>query len=121
MRILITGSTTWNDRQAIHRELSKMPVGSTIVTGDTTGADAIAKQLAAEFGFKLEAMAKEEGDSQHQPKEAWQVLNERMLATGIDVVLAFSAELGQVGKARGTQHALDLAKQAGIACYAFTR
>ncbi len=120
MRILITGATAWTDKLAIHRELSKMPAGSTIVTGDTSGVDAIAKQLASELGFKLEAMAKTKSDYQHKPKAAWQVLNERMLATGIDVVLAFHAELGQVGKARGTQHALDIAKQAGIACHAFT-
>jgi hypothetical protein len=48
------------------------------------------------------------------PGESWKGLNDRMLGTGIDVVLAFHANYGKPGHARGTHHAVDLAKAAGI-------
>ncbi|AZP10710.1 SLOG family protein [Undibacterium parvum] len=42
MRVLITGSTTWTDIEALRRELSRLPNLSVIITGDTPGVDAFA-------------------------------------------------------------------------------
>ncbi len=114
MRALITGSTTWTDAKALHRELSQLPVGSVIVTGDTPGVDAIAIVVAKELGFGVEAMHKTEEDHLRYPDDPWKGLNDRMLETGIDLVLAFHADYGKSGMARGTTHAVELARQAEI-------
>ncbi len=98
----------------MRRALERYPSGTTIVTGDTSGADALAIEVAAELGLRIQAMRKTAGDHERYPGEGWKGLNERMIAMGIDLVLAFSQELGMPGRARGTQHAIDLAKTRGI-------
>jgi len=85
------------------------------VTGDTPGADAIAIEVAAGLGFRVIAMRKNEADREKFPEAAWMGLNERMIAMGIDLVIAFNRELGQPGRARGTHHAVDLAAARSIA------
>jgi lysyl-tRNA synthetase class I len=114
MRILITGSTTWTDADALRREFKNLPAGSTIVTGDTPGVDTIAETLALEIGFKIERMKKNEDDYRIYPQEAWKRLNERMIETKIDLVFAFSADFYKEGRARGTRHAVELAQEQGI-------
>lgn len=123
MRVLVTGSTTWLDAQALHRELSLLPTASVIVTGDTPGIDALAQEVALTLGFQIEAMKKQKSDYRSdelsKPREGWKGLNQRMIATGIDLVLAFHADYGKPGCARGTQHAVGLAEAAGIAVRIF--
>ena len=114
MRALITGSTTWTDAKALRRELSQLPVGSVIVAGDTPGVDAIAIAVAQELGFSVEAMHKTEEDHLRYPDDSWKGLNERMLETCIDLVFAFHADYGKSCMARGTTHAVELARQAEI-------
>ncbi len=114
MRVLVTGSTTWTSVDTVRRELACLPLGSVIVTGDTPGADAIALQTAAQLGLLVEPMKKEKLDYKCHAGAAWKGLNERMIATGIDLVLAFHPDLGKPGCARGTQHVVDLANQYGI-------
>lgn len=113
-RVLITGSTTWTDREAIRRALSELPKDAVIVTGDTDGVDAIAIDVAGELGLRVDAMRKTAGDAERCPGEAWKGLNERMVAAGITRVLAFHPEVDVPGKARGTKHVLELASTAGI-------
>lgn len=119
MRVLVTGSIAWTDRGAIESALSTLPAGSVIVTGDTDGVDAIAIDVARALGLRVDAMRKSAGDGERHPGEAWKGLNERMIAAGVELVLAFHPELGQPGKARGTRHVLALAEVRGIAveCY----
>ena len=114
MSALVTGSTTWTDTIALRRELSQLPVGSIIVTGDTPGVDAIAIDLAKELGFDVEAMRKTAEDHLRYPEDPWKGLNDRMLETGIDLVLAFHADYSKPGMARGTRHAVELAQRAEI-------
>lgn len=114
MRTLITGSTTWTDAVALRRELSQLPATSVIVTGDTPGVDAIAIAIAQELGLGVEAMHKTAEDYCRYPVDGWKGLNERMLKTGIDLVLAFHADYGKPGMARGTAHAVELAQHAGV-------
>lgn len=121
MRVLITGATKWDSEAAIRRELSRLPAHTTIVTGDTPGIDAHAKVVAREFGFAVEAMKKTNADYRAFPGEGWKGLNVSMLATGIDMVLAFHADYGKTGCARGTQHAVTLAEQAQIPVRIFTQ
>ncbi|WP_426103483.1 SLOG family protein [Massilia sp. TSP1-1-2] len=121
MRVLVTGSTTWTDAHALRRALSALPEGSTIATGDTPGIDALAIALAAELGLAAEPMKKNRADRKAYPADSWKGLNERMLATGIDLVLAFHAQYGQPGCARGTVHMVALATAAGIEARTFLR
>jgi len=114
MRVIVTGSMGWTDAAAIRRELVKLPPRSTVIHGDAPGADLIAGQIARELGFTVEALAKNEEDYRRYRRAAWKGLNERMLDSGADLVLAFHAELGQAGKARGSGHLVDLACQRGI-------
>lgn len=114
MRVLVTGSTTWENVDIVRRELACLPSGSVIVTGDTSGVDAIALEAAAELGLNAEPMKKERADYRRYPGEGWKGLNERMLATGIELVLAFHPDFGRPNCARGTRHAVDLAEQLKI-------
>lgn len=50
---------------------------------------------------------------------SWTGLNERMLATGIGLVMAFHADLDKPDCARGTRHVLDLAARIGIPVQTF--
>lgn len=109
-RVLVTGSTTWDRHEPIRAELSQLPPGSVIVTGDTPGADACAGAVAAELGLEAISMKKNRADHRAFPGEAWRGLNERMLATGIDLVLAFHADYGKRGCARGTVHMVEHAE-----------
>lgn len=121
MRVLITGSTTWTDSSALRRELAALPEGSAIITGDTPGVDALASGIATELGLAVELMKKSKADYKTHPGEGWKGLNERMLATGVDLVLAFHPDYGKPGCARGTQHVVDLAVAAGIDTRVFHR
>ncbi len=98
----------------LRRELAVLPAGSTIITGDTPGVDAGAAALAAELGFGVTLMRKNRADQKTFPGLSWKGLNERMLATGIDLVLAFHADYGKPDCARGTTHMVDLATDAGV-------
>lgn len=44
-----------------------------------------------------------------------------MLATGVDLVLAFHADYGVPGCARGTVHMVELARKAGVEARTFLR
>ncbi|MFZ6656275.1 hypothetical protein [Undibacterium sp. TJN19] len=116
----MTGATSWDSPSAIRREFAHLPPASIIVTGDTPGIDAHAKAVAVEFGFTVSAMKKTNADYRAFPGEGWKGLNVRMLATGIDLVLGFHADYGKPGCARGTQHAVELARQADIEVKIFT-
>ena len=111
MRAIVAGAVAWSDQDAIRRELSKLPIGTTIIHGDCTGADAIAGQVARELGFAVEAMNKNEEDYSKYTREAWKGLNERMLATGAMLVIVFHPS---VASSHGSRHLIDLAQIANI-------
>lgn len=77
--------------------------------------------LAGELGLAVEPMKKNSADRKAYPEASWKGLNERMLATGVQLVLAFHAEYGQPGFARGTVHMVELARAAGVEAKIFTR
>src|SRR5947209_3075345 len=98
MRVIVTGSMTWSDAEAIRRELAQLPAGSTVILGDAAGVDALAGQIAGELGLAVEPFRKEPEDYRRFRAVAWQGLNERMLDSGADLVLAFHPELNEPGK-----------------------
>ena len=121
MRVLVTGSTHWDGGDALRSALSRFPAGTTVVTGDTGGIDDSAANIGVELGFRVQRMQKTRGDDDRFPGEAWKGLNERMVASGVSLVLAFHPDLGKPGCARGSQHVIDLATAAGIAVEIFRR
>ena len=120
MRVIVTGSTVWQDREAVRRELCKLPAGTIIIHGDCPGVDALAGEVGRELGFLVECWQKNKADRQKYGRLAWQGLNERMLQAGAVLVLGFHAELAIQGKAKGTKHMLQLAEAVGIEVRTFT-
>ena len=120
IKVVVTGSTSWTDIDSIRRELAKLPAGSTVIHGDSSGADALAGQAARELGFIVEPFRKEAADYHRYGRAAWKRLNERMVESGADLVLAFHPELHEAGKAKGSKHLLDLAQARGIPIRGFT-
>jgi len=115
VRVLVTGATAWADAELIRAELCRLPAGSVVIHGDAPGADALAGRVARELGLTVVRMAKNSADVRiHGKRAAWKGLNERMLQQGVDLVLAFHAELGDPARAHGTRHATQLAEQQGI-------
>jgi hypothetical protein len=112
MRAIVAGAVAWSDQDAIRRELSKLPLGTTIIHGDCAGADALAGQIAAdELGFRVEAMSKNDEDYVKYKREAWKGLNERMLAAGAMLVIVFHPN---ITNSHGSKHLIDLAQIANI-------
>lgn len=114
MRVIVTGSTQWTDAAAIRRELSCLPPDAVIVRGDCPGADALAGAIAHELGLVVEQWDKNEADYRKYQQAAWKGLNERMLASGVALVLAFHPNWQDRDKARGTNHMIALAREAGV-------
>ncbi|MGI5155786.1 SLOG family protein [Microbispora sp. CA-102843] len=112
-RVLITGSRTWTDEQAIRDALAVIahlsgPENVVIVHGACpTGADALADRIASAWtGMTIErhpAKWKEYG------KSAGHRRNAEMVELGADICLAFIMD-----GSRGASHTAALAEQAGI-------
>lgn len=117
MRVIVAGASGWDNREAIRRELSKLPPDTTVVHGDAPGADAIAGEVATELGLCVEPMAKNKDDYARYKRGAWRGLNERMLATGASLILAFHHDLAS---SRGTKHLVALAHKGNVAVRVFT-
>jgi hypothetical protein len=111
MRVIVAGATAWTDGEAIRRELARLPAGSTVIHGDSPGADALAGQIAAQLGLVVAPMAKEKQNYQKYKRFAWKGLNERMLACGAVLVLAFHPD---IQTSRGTRHLVEIARNAGV-------
>ena len=116
MRALVAGATAWADAEAIRRELVKLPSGTIVVHGDSPGADALAGQVAAQLGFVVESMAKGKQDYAKYKRGAWKGLNERMLASGVELVLVFHPA---VDASRGSKHLVALAQAASVEVQVF--
>jgi hypothetical protein len=111
MRVIVAGAVAWADVEAIRRELVKLPAGTVVIHGDCAGADAIAGQIARELGFMVEAMAKNAADRSRYGREAWKGLNDRMLASGAELVLVFHPDFDA---SRGSKHMAELATRASV-------
>jgi len=115
MKVLITGSRTWTDKEAIRRELMKLPIGSILVHGDCkTGADAIAESLSIELGFETR---KYPADWDTHGKKAGPIRNgsmlrkEHMSGDPIAFGLAFTENLR---RSRGTADMVTKARARGV-------
>lgn len=111
MRVIVAGAVAWDNAAAIRRELEKLPPGTVVIHGDCPGADAIAGAVAAELGFAVEAMAKNDDDYARYKRAAWKGLNERMLAGGAELVLVFHPAFEA---SKGSKHMAELARRAAV-------
>jgi hypothetical protein len=111
MRVIVAGAVAWADVEAIRRELAKLPPETVVIHGDCDGADALAGRIAAELGFAVEPMAKNAADRARYKKAAWKGLNERMLATGAELVLVFHPTFDA---SKGSKHLAELAVRASV-------
>src|SRR5262245_51169817 len=119
MRVIVTGSTQWADTEAIRAALAALPPDSVVIHGDCAGADELAGRVARELGLAVEAFAKNAEDYRLYQAGAWKRLNERMVESGVDLVLAFHPEWREQDKANGTKHMMRLAEKHGVAVRAF--
>ena len=99
--MLVCGSRTWSDYQAVFNRLARLPEGTTIVHGGASGADALAGNAARALGFTEHVFP---ADWNTYGKSAGYRRNQQMIDSGVDLVIAFHR-----GKSRGTQHTIDLA------------
>lgn len=89
IRVLITGSRTWTDRVVIERALKPYRAwqSTTLVSGHCpTGADALAEEVAQEFGFELELHP---ADWRAFGKRAGFIRNTEMVRLGANICHAF--------------------------------
>lgn len=112
MRILVTGSRTWDDPAAIACALREAAAGHptadvTVVHGACShGADFYADLLATAAGWTVERHPAKWRD---RGKRAGFVRNAHMVTLGADVCLAFIR-----GGSAGASHTAALAEDAGI-------
>ena len=97
-----------------------LPRGAVIVHGDCPGADMLAGEIARELGLEVERWVKTKADYRKYQHAAWKALNERMIASGAALVLAFHPEWNVAGQASGTRHMIELAQAAGVEVQAFS-
>lgn len=106
MRVIVTGSRKWGDIHAIRMALLRLPPAATIVHGDAPGADTIAKWLAEDFGFTVEAHP---ADWKKHGKRGGPIRNQEMVDAGADLMLAFP-----LPESIGTHDCMRRAEKAGI-------
>lgn len=109
VRVLITGSRTWDDALIIRRAL--LPYREyehcTLVSGHCRkGADALCEALGEELHFTIERHPAEWGK---YGRAAGFIRNEKMVTLGADVCLAFIRD-----RSRGASHCARLARVRGI-------
>lgn len=114
-RVMVTGSRTWTDDQAIKRGLVMASFfvfaehrGAILVSGACArGADRLAEHIAsAHLGWTVE---QHPANWDKFGKRAGILRNDEMLDSGVDLVVAF-----QAGRSKGTEHAINGARGRGI-------
>lgn len=115
-RILITGSRTWTDQQAIWEALAEavhgIPVDqeTVLVSGACPrGADAICEDWARKYGITIERHPANWRPAGAFDRAAGFRRNKQMVDLGADVCVAFIRD-----GSRGASHTAGLAEAAGI-------
>lgn len=109
MRVLVCGDRHWKNKEAVRRELEKLPAGTVIIHGAAPGADTLAGEVARELNFPVEEYPAE---WPLYGRSAGPIRNRKMLAAKPDKVLAFHAD---ITKSKGTKHMVSIAVQGGVA------
>jgi YspA, cpYpsA-related SLOG family len=111
MRILVTGSRTWDDTPVIRDALTTAlgdadPATVTLIHGGYRGADTIAARTAARMGMTVE---EHPADWARWGRRAGPIRNAEMVRTGADICLVF-----QRGDSTGTANCAAAAEAAGM-------
>jgi hypothetical protein len=110
VRVLVCGSRTWTDEDAIYRRLlglaSEHKGDVTVVHGRADGADRLAGRAADRLRLVEEAYP---ADWDRYGRAAGPIRNAQMLRSGIDLVIAFWD-----GRSKGTKHMLAISEKAGV-------
>ena len=107
MKVLITGSRNWSDKDAVEIAIARAKP-DIIIEGGAKGADAIAKEYSNKT-FRKVIEVKAEWDK--YGKRAGGIRNSTMIAMKPDLVLAFSKDLS---KDKGTRDTVNKAMKKGI-------
>lgn len=117
LRVAVVGSTTWSDRDRVVSALDSLlvgPPGMVVMTGMADGADALARQWAADNDHPLLAHPLEHG-RYPGPMHRY---NEMMMSWCPDLVLAFKENFDANWKSEacvaGTEHFCRLAFDQGV-------
>lgn len=106
MKVLVCGSRTWSDADAVRERLLELPPESVVIHGGARGADVMAATTATALGLSEQAFLP---DWRRLGKRAGIVRNLEMLDEAPDLVIAFWD-----GDSIGTKHTIDEAKRRGI-------
>jgi hypothetical protein len=110
-RVIVAGSRTFQDYVKLKRCLNyflrnRNPIGLVVVSGAARGADTLGERYAQEKGYFIDCYPADWG---RFGKQAGFMRNVDM-AEHADALVAFM----QHGGTPGTQHMIDIAKQAGL-------
>lgn len=109
MKVLICGSRTWNNINAVRRYVRTLnPTHDTIIHGGARGADSCAHVAAVEHGIEVRAIP---ADWKRYGRGAGHIRNETMLDEKPDLVVYFHADLTS---SKGTKHMVKIAREAGV-------
>jgi hypothetical protein len=117
MRVLVCGAAPrlrknipgWTDREAIKRELEKLPTYTVVIEGEALGADILGKEVALELGFEVDPYP---AKWSRYGRGAGPIRNRQMLDKGKpDLVLAFHTN---IQASTGTKHMVKIAREAGV-------
>lgn len=111
MRVLCCGDRHWTDEVKIEqrlRELQQAFPRLLVVEGEAPGADRLSRQAAERLGIPVEPHP---ANWARYGKAAGPIRNQEQLDSGVDLVLAFHAN---VAKSRGTKDMVARARRAGI-------
>lgn len=106
-RVIICGSRTWTDVEAIRALLKTLPPDTVIIHGAAPGADTIAGHEAHALGFEVEAHP---ADWERRGRAAGPIRNREMLDSGVDRVYAFRTD----GRSPGTDNMVRQAAAARV-------
>ena len=107
MRVLITGSRTWDDYSIIFEALKEYGSNHVLVSGNCPmGADFLCEKAAEELGWDVELFP---ANWEKYGKRAGFLRNSEMVETSPDICLGFVHN-----KSKGAAMTVRLAKQAGV-------
>jgi hypothetical protein len=112
MRLLACGDRRWIDRVLLAQVLDSLGVqfmwDFVLVHGAARGADSLAAEWAESRALPAEAHP---ADWDHLGRRAGVIRNSEMLASGVDLVVAFHDDLRN---SKGTRHMVTIARAAEV-------
>ena len=107
-KVIVCGSRKWLSVDVIVKRLVKLPLNTTIIQGECSGADILGKNVARDIGFDVVGFY---ANWNKYGKAAGPIRNIRMLNTKPELVLAFHDD---ISKSKGTKHIVGEARKRGI-------